>query len=74
MEQDFDAIDRMLLKAASLSLGEQRIADLRQEAEAQLKVYKKKIDEKIYAKTVENFINRRLREIHLIPRLSLFYI
>ena len=74
LEQDFDAIDRMLLKAASLSLGEQRIADLRLEAEAQLKVYKKKIDEKIYAKTVENFINRRLREIHLIPRLSLFYI
>ena len=74
LEQDFDAIDRMLLKAATLSLGEQRMADLRLEAEAQLKVYKKKIDEKIYAKTVENFIYRRLREIHLIPRLSLFYI
>ena len=64
----------MLLKAASLSLGDQRMADLRLEAEAQLKVYKKKIDEKIYAKTVENFLYRRLREIHLIPRLSLFYI
>jgi hypothetical protein len=74
LEQDFDAIDRMLLQAASLSLGEKRMADLHREAEAQLKAYKKKIDEKIYAKTVENFINRRLREIHLIPRLSLFYI
>jgi hypothetical protein len=74
LEHDFDGIDRMLLKAASASLGEKQMEVLRAEAETQLKAYKKKIDEKIYVRTVENFIFRRLREINLIPRLSLFYI
>lgn len=74
LEHDLDAIDRMLLKAVNFSMSEEQLREIRADAEAQLKVYKKKIDEKIYKKTVENFVSRRLREINLIPRLSLFYI
>jgi hypothetical protein len=32
------------------------------------------MDDEIYQKTVENFITRRIREIHRLPRLSLFYV
>ena len=74
LEHDFDAIDRMMLKAVVSSLSEKELEKIRQEAEAQLHGYKKKIDEKIYRKTVDNFISRRLREMHYLPRLSLFYI
>lgn len=74
LERDFDAIDRLLVKTIMASLDDAQLARFRAEAEAQLKPYKKKIDEKLYNRTVENFVARRLRETHLIPRLSLFYI
>lgn len=74
LEHDLDSIDRMLLKSIHASLSKEDLAQIREEAEAQLKSYKKKMDKKIYERTVENFTARRLREINRIPRLSLFYI
>lgn len=74
LEHDLDAIDRMLLKAIATSIHPRESLTIREEAESQLGAYKKKMDKKIYERTVDNFISRRLREINRVPRLSLFYI
>jgi len=74
LEHDLDSIDRMLLKTINTSLDKEELLQIREEAEAQLKSHKKKMDKKIYERTVENFTARRLRELNRIPRLSLFYI
>ncbi|MFL6216097.1 MAG: hypothetical protein ACJ74J_19595 [Blastocatellia bacterium] len=74
IEHDLDAIDRMLLGGARREAGDEGIARLRAEAEAQLKTYRKKMDKAIYEQTLENFIARRLRESNGLPRLSLFYL
>ncbi len=74
LEHDLDAIDRVILKALTTSLSEPERAAIVEEAESQLGAYKRKMDKKIYERTVENFISRRLREMNRVPRLSLFYI
>jgi hypothetical protein len=74
LEHDLDNIDRMILKAIPASLSEPERVAVQNEADAQLSIYKKKMDKKIYERTVENFIARRLREINRVPRLSLFCI
>jgi hypothetical protein len=74
LERDLDAIDRMILEAASIECGEDELKKIRGEAEAQLRSYRKKMDKAIYEQTVQNFVSRRLREINNIPRLSLFYL
>jgi hypothetical protein len=74
LERDLDTIDRMILKSINESLSEIEQGEIREEAESHLKAYKKKMDKKIFEQTLQNFISRRLRELHRIPRLSLFYI
>jgi hypothetical protein len=74
IERDLDSIDRMILDTLKSELGEQVIAELRKEAKAQLRSYKKNMEKEIFEQTVENFTARRLRETNHIPRLSLFYI
>jgi hypothetical protein len=74
LERDLDTIDRMILKSITESLSETENNEIREEAELHLKAYKKKMDKKIFEQTLQNFISRRLRELHRIPRLSLFYI
>jgi len=43
-------------------------------AEAQLKPYKSHMEPDAYAKQVELLLKKRLRDIHGVPRLSLFYL
>lgn len=74
LERDLDAIDRMILHRITESLSESQRSEIREEAESHLKAYKKKMDKKIFEQTLHNFISRRQRELHRIPRLSLFYI
>jgi hypothetical protein len=74
IEHDLDAIDRILLGGARREAGDEGAARLREEAEAQLKAYRKKMDKAIYEQTLENFVARRLRESNGLPRLSLFYL
>ena len=74
IERDLDSIDRMILDTLRSELGEQVIAELRKEAKAQLRSYKKNMEKEIFEQTVDNFTARRLRETNHIPRLSLFYI
>lgn len=74
LERDLDTIDRMILTSIAESLSENEHNEIREEAESHLKAYKKKMDKKIFEQTLQNFISRRFRELHRIPRLSLFYI
>jgi len=73
VERDLDSIDRMLMETAASS-ADDRIQALRKEAAKQLRGYRSKMDDAIYEQTVQNFVARRLREIHALPRLSLFYL
>ena len=73
IERDLDSIDRMILETLKSELGEAVIAELRKEAKAQLRSYKKNMEKEIFEQTVDNFTSRRLRETNHIPRLSLFY-
>jgi len=74
IEHDLDTLDYLLLASARRDIGAEGIAALREEAEAQLKAYRKKMDKAIYEQTLENFVARRLRESNNLPRLSLFYL
>jgi hypothetical protein len=74
IERDLDAIDRLLLGGVRRQAGDEGTARLREEAETQLKAYRKKMDKAIYEQTLENFVARRLRESNGLPRLSLFYL
>jgi hypothetical protein len=74
IEHDLDAIDHLLLGGARRQVGDEGICRLREEAESQLKAYRKKMDKVIYEQTLENFVARRLRESNGLPRLSLFYL
>jgi len=74
IERDLDSIDRMILETLKSELGEHFIGELRKEAKAQLRSYKKNMEKEIFDQTVENFTARRLRETNHIPRMSLFYI
>lgn len=74
LERDLDAIDRMILDAASRECGEDELKKIRKEAESQLRSYRRKMDKAIFEQTVQNFVSRRLREINNIPRMSLFYL
>jgi hypothetical protein len=74
IERDFDSIDRLLLETATRGMEDAALASLKSGAESQLRRYRKKMDDAIYQKTLENFIVRRIRELHQLPRLSLFYV
>jgi len=74
LERDLDALDRLMLGGMAAECGKEGIEALRLEAQSQLRPYRSKMDEAIYNQTVENFVARRLREIHQVPRISLFYI
>ncbi|MBI3653444.1 MAG: hypothetical protein HY231_20630 [Acidobacteria bacterium] len=74
LEHDLDGIDRLILKTIKDSLADKQRQAIEEEADAHLKSYKRKMDKKIFEQTLQNFISRRLRETHKIPRLSLFYI
>ena len=74
IERDLDGIDRLILESITAWTGAEGVQKIRSEAESQLRPYRRKMDEKVYEQTIRNFISRRLRETHQIPRLSLFYI
>lgn len=73
LERDLDSIERMILESAMRSSAEGEIDSITSEAKTQLRSYKKKMEKEFYEQTVRNFVARRLRELHRIPRLSLFY-
>ena len=74
LELDLDSIDQLLLEKARASCESDQLGALAKEAKDELRGYKTKMKRELYDQTIQNFIARRLREIHGIPRLSLFYI
>lgn len=73
LETELTEIEGWLLAGLRENLAIDESAQLRREAEAQLKGYKQGMEAKIYEQTLENCIARRLRERFRVPRLSLFY-
>lgn len=73
LESDLDGLERLILEALKATSGDEQLAEVRKEAQSQLRSFKKKMDKVMYEKTIDNFIARRLREAYGVPRLSLFF-
>ncbi len=74
LEMDLMMIEEVILDGLKEHAGEEGIERLRKEADDKLRRYKQSMEREVYEQTVSNFIAQRLREIHQVPRLSLFYL
>jgi hypothetical protein len=74
LEKTLSEIDRQLDEALLESYSEEKLTSLKKETAAQLRVYKPRMTEEIYAQTFRTLLLKSLREKTEIPRLSLFYI
>ena len=74
LEQDLTIIEELILDGLKQSLGAEGLVALEREAHNQLRTFREKMGKEIYEQTVDNYIARRLREQHQVPRLSLFYL
>jgi len=63
-------LDEALIK--SLSTGE--LAQARAAAEEQLQPYRSRMERAVFEQTLDNLLRKRLRDVHGLPRLSLFYL
>jgi hypothetical protein len=74
LEQDLTITEEFLLDGLKQSLGAEALTKLEKEAHKQLRSFREKMGKEIYEQTVGNYVARRLREQHQVPRLSLFYL
>ena len=74
LEESLTGVDRMLDDAIRNAMGDDQLATITAEVEAQLKPYKRQMDKAAYEQTRANLLRKRLREHFAIPRLSLFYL
>lgn len=74
LEESLTGIDRMLDDAVRRAMGDDHLAAMAAEVEAQLKPYKRHMDKAVYKQTCANLLRKRLRERFDVPRLSLFYL
>ena len=74
LEQSLTGVERMLSDAILSVAGSEELEALTKEVEKQLKPYRKQMEPAVYEQTRDNLLLKRLREIHGVPRLSLFYI
>jgi len=74
LEKDLTMIENLILEGARAESGDEMLAELKKEGNRQLKVYKQTMERDVFEQTLTNFINRRLREVYGVPRLSLFYL
>jgi hypothetical protein len=74
LEESLTGIDRMLDDAIRTTIGDDQLAANTLEVEAQLKPYKRQMDQAAYEQTRANLVRKRLREHFDVPRLSLFYL
>ena len=74
LEESLTGIDRMLDDAIRRAIGDDHVAAITTEVEAQLKPYKRHMDTAAYEQTRANLLRKRLREHFDVPRLSLFYL
>jgi hypothetical protein len=74
LDADLNLIEAFLLEAIQHHAGAEKLAELRQAAEKELKNYRKGMDKEVYEQTLNNWIARKLRDEYRVPRLSLFYL
>jgi hypothetical protein len=74
LEMDLMMIEEVILDGLREHAGEERLGQLRKEAEEKLRRYKQSMEREVYEQTIDNFVAQRLREINAVPRLSLFYL
>lgn len=74
LEMDLMMIEEVILDGLKNQAGEEKLGRLRKEADDRLRRYKRSMEREVYEQTAGNFVAQRLREIHEVPRLSLFYL
>ena len=74
LEMDLMMIEEVILDGLRGQAGEEKLGRLREEADGKLRRYKQSMELEVYEQTAGNFVAQRLREIHEVPRLSLFYL
>jgi len=74
LEMDLMMIEEVILDGLREHAGEERLRQLRKEGNDRLRRYKQSMEREVYEQTISNFVAQRLREIHQVPRLSLFYL
>jgi hypothetical protein len=74
LEGSLTHLEKMLDEALRASLGTGELSAARAEAEAQLKPYRERMESSVYEQTLENLLQKRLRDTQHLPRLSLFYL
>ncbi|MGH9751675.1 MAG: hypothetical protein ACREA2_02740 [Blastocatellia bacterium] len=74
LEMDLIMIEEVILDGLREHAGEEKIGQLQKEANDKLRRYKQSMEREVYEQTIDNFVAHRLREIHEVPRLSLFYL
>ncbi|MGH9936344.1 MAG: hypothetical protein ACREAM_08860 [Blastocatellia bacterium] len=74
LEMDLMMIEEVILDSLREHAGEEKLKQLRKEGNDRLRRYKQSMEREVYEQTISNFVTQRLREIHQVPRLSLFYL
>jgi hypothetical protein len=74
LEVDLMMIEEVILDGLREHAGEEKLKQLRKEGNDRLRRYKQGMGREVYEQTISNFVAQRLREIHQVPRLSLFYL
>lgn len=74
LERALTDLETLLDHAMRRSVTNEELARLQAEAEEQLLPYRNRMETATYEATVNNLLLKRLREIHRMPRLSLFYL
>ena len=73
LERDLTLLEEMIYENLRCDLSPSELEVVQTEAEQQLRPHKRRMDADVYKQTFNNYVAKRLRELHLIPRLSLFY-
>ena len=74
LEQRLTALEEHLLNQARVSLTPEQVYEHRRELDGYLRPYRSKFTADQLARLERQFLDRRLFEIFLLPRLSLFYL
>ncbi len=74
LEDSLTGLERMLNDAILLVVEQNQLDAVRSEIKAQLRPYRKQMDQVVYQQTSDNFLLKRLWEHFAVPRLSLFYL
>jgi gas vesicle protein len=73
LERDLTLLEELIYQSLRNAVSQEDLLKLEAEANQQLYPHKRAMEPAIYQQTLQNYIAKKLRERHFIPRLSLFY-